>query len=327
MTNAVSRKAFTIIGCLMAGLLSGCFEVDDSDGTSSSAFAEVRTSSPGVLEARNSNTAPKISGRPNRIAVAGTTWSFTPSATDSDGDSLTFKIANRPNWARFNSENGHLTGEPSDSDEGIHPNIQISVSDGDAFADLPAFGVIVKNSTSNSSPTITGTPQISAVIGQPYSFTPNADDVDGDTLTFAVANKPRWATFDVATGMLSGTPVPGDSSVYSNVVISVSDGELMAALPPFAINVTQVVTNSIMLTWTPPTEYDDGSPLTDLAAYKIYYGQFEGNYPSQISIENPGLTSHLVENLPADTYYFVATSINSSGYESEFSNVVVKTLN
>lgn len=327
MTNAVTRKTLTIIGCLSVGLLSGCFEVDDTDGSSSSAFAEVRTTSPGVLEARTSNSAPKISGRPSRIAVAGTTWSFTPSATDSDGDSLTFKIANRPNWARFNSENGQLSGEPSDSDEGLHSNIQISVSDGDAFADLPAFGVIVKNSTSNSSPTIAGTPQISAVIGQPYAFTPTADDIDGDSLTFAIANQPSWANFDAATGMLSGTPLPGDSSVYNNVVISVSDGELIASLPPFAINVTQTVTNSVMLTWIPPTEYDDGSPLTDLAAYKIYYGQFEGNYPSQISIDNPGLTSHLVENLPADTYYFVATSINSSGYESDFSNVVVKTLN
>ncbi|MGI9203436.1 MAG: putative Ig domain-containing protein [Woeseiaceae bacterium] len=325
MTNAVTKKALTILGCVATGLLSGCFEIDDSDGSSSSAFAEVRSPSGAVLASLN--TAPKISGRPSRIAVAGRAWSFTPSATDSDGDSLTFTIANRPNWAQFNSTNGHLSGEPSESDEGNYSNIRISVSDGDALADLPAFSVIVKNGLSNNSPSIAGTPPISAVIGQAYTFTPTADDVDGDSLTFAIANKPGWAIFDAATGELSGTPAVGDSSVYNNIVISVSDGELIASLPPFAINVTQVATNSVMLTWVPPTENEDGTALTNLAAYKIYYGQFEGNYPSQISIDNPGLTSHLVENLPPNTYYFVATSINSTGLESDFSNVVVKTLN
>jgi len=325
MTNAVTTKALTILGCVATGLLGGCFEVDDSDGTSSSAFAQVRTASPGVLAARNS--APRISGRPGRFAVAGRPWSFTPSASDSDGDSLTFTITNRPDWAQFNSANGHLSGEPSDADEGMYSDIGISVSDGVSLADLPTFSVIVRNSSTNTTPTISGTPQISAVIDQPYSFTPSAQDIDGDTLTFAIVNRPGWATFDSLTGELSGTPVAGDSSVYDNIVITVSDGELIASLPPFAINVTQVATNSIMLTWTPPTEYEDGTPLSDLAAYKIYYGQFEGNYPSQISIDNPGLTSHMVENLPPNTYFFVATSINSTGFESEFSNVVTRTVN
>ncbi len=324
MTNAVTKKALTILGCVATGLLSGCFEVDDSDGSSSSAFAEVR---PVASAALARNTAPQIAGRPGRIAVAGAAWSFTPSASDSDGDSLSFSIANRPNWARFNSANGQLSGEPSESDEGTYTNIGISVSDGDALAVLPAFSITVKNSISNNTPSISGTPPISAVVSQPYSFTPAAQDVDGDTLTFAIVNQPGWAEFNSSTGELSGTPLPGDSSVYNNIVISVSDGELIASLPPFALNVTQVATSSVMLTWTPPTEYEDGAPLTDLAAYKIYYGQFEGNYPSQINIDNPGLTSHLVENLPPDTYFFVATSINSTGFESDFSNVVMKTVN
>ncbi len=36
--------------------------------------------------------------------------------------------------------------------------------------------------------------------------------------------------------------------------------------------------NSATLTWDAPTTNVDGTPLTDLAVYKIYYGTALGNY-------------------------------------------------
>jgi hypothetical protein len=88
-----------------------------------------------------------------------------------------------------------------------------------------------------------------------------------------------------------------------------------------------VTTGSATLNWTPPTEYTDNSPLIDLTGYKIYYGTTAGYYPNQIPITNPGLTSYVVENLPGNaTYYFVITSIDGSGRESSYSNVVSRTI-
>lgn len=81
---------------------------------------------------------------------------------------------------------------------------------------------------------------------------------------------------------------------------------------------------SATLSWTPPTQNLDGSPLTDLAGYKIYYGNKPGNYDSSIHVDNPGLTIYVVEYLTPNTYYFVLTAINSSGVESRFSNEVSK---
>ena len=81
------------------------------------------------------------------------------------------------------------------------------------------------------------------------------------------------------------------------------------------------------LSWTPPNQYEDGTPLNDLAAYKIYYGLSEGNYPNQIRIDNPGITTYVVDNLTANTYFFVSTSINSNDVESEFSNIAMKVVN
>jgi len=71
----------------------------------------------------------------------------------------------------------------------------------------------------------------------------------------------------------------------------------------------------------------DGTPLTDLAGYKLYYGTSEGNYTKTISVDNPGIVTYVVDNLPLDTYYFVATAYNNSGVESPYSGVAVKVVN
>ncbi len=179
----------------------------------------------------------------------------------------------------------------------------------------------------NNAPTISGNPPPAVKVGDNYAFTPTASDPDGDTLLFSIQNKPMWANFDTSTGTLSGVAVLGSEGTYANIQITVSDGSLSASMPQFSVDVTQVALGSATLSWTAPTQNIDGSPLTDLAAYKIYYGNSPGSYPNQIHIDNPGITTYVVENLVPNTYYFVATSINSMGVESEFSNVANKTVN
>jgi hypothetical protein len=74
------------------------------------------------------------------------------------------------------------------------------------------------------------------------------------------------------------------------------------------------------LSWTPPTTNEDGTSLT-LTGYKIYWGLTEGNYPHSVTLQNPGLTRYVVEQLTADTWYFVATALSADG-ESPPSNVL-----
>ncbi len=78
---------------------------------------------------------------------------------------------------------------------------------------------------------------------------------------------------------------------------------------------------STTLSWTPPTTYDDGTPLK-VTGYRIYWGLTEGNYPNSVTLDNPGLTRYVVEELKPATWYFVATALSSEG-ESPPSNVVV----
>ncbi len=84
---------------------------------------------------------------------------------------------------------------------------------------------------------------------------------------------------------------------------------------------------SASLSWTPPVTNSDGSPLTDLSGYKLYYGTSQGSYGYEIQIDNPGITTFVVDNLSPNTYYFVAAALNSAGVASIYSNEAIKTVN
>jgi len=180
---------------------------------------------------------------------------------------------------------------------------------------------------SNGAPTISGNPASAVKMGEAYSFTPSTSDPEGDTLTFSVQNMPLWARFESATGQLSGIPTLGDVGTYNGITISVSDGPNSASLAAYSISVTQVSLGSATLSWTLPTQNEDGSPLTDLAGFKIYYGTNSGSYSTPIRIDNPGITTYVVENLTPTTYYFVSAAFNSSDVESAFSNEAIKVVN
>ena len=194
------------------------------------------------------------------------------------------------------------------------------------FKENQNSSLISGDSTSNRKPTVSGEPPTSVRAGHDYDFTPQASDPDGDALKFRVFNKPSWASFDRTTGRLWGTPQDADVGVNLDIKILVTDGEQTAGLPRFAITVDQISTGSVTLSWYPPTENADGSALTDLAGYRIYYGRKIDALNQVITLGNPGLTRLAIEDLDSATWHFSMTSFNSSGSESERSPTVSKTV-
>jgi len=182
-------------------------------------------------------------------------------------------------------------------------------------------------SSGDGAPSITGTPPSYTKYGDTYDFQPNASDPDGDTLTFTVQNKPTWASFDTSTGRIFGTPTMSEIGVYDDIVISVSDGMNEAYLSAFSVTVSQTAMGSVTLSWSAPTQNADGSALTDLAGYKIHYGRTSESYDEYVQIDNPSITTYVVEQLSPATYYFAATSFNYSGVESEYSGEAVRIVN
>jgi hypothetical protein len=300
--------------------LAGC-----GGGGSESGSDSTPTTAPATQPAQS---APTISGSPSTSVDAGQDYTFQPSASDANGDSLTFAITGSPSWASFDASTGRLSGTPSAAHVGTTSNIVISVSDGGRTASLPAFSIEVHAVTSgtptNTAPTISGNPVTSLNAGSAYNFLPTAADADDDTLTFSITNAPSWASFNTQTGRLSGTPTAANVGTTSNIRIRVSDGKTTTALAAFSITVSQVSNGAVTLDWTPPTDNTDGSVLTNLTGYKIFYGTSPGSLTQTINVDNPGLTSYVVQNLSAATWYFSIRSVNSLGAESDATSPVSK---
>lgn len=197
------------------------------------------------------NTPPTISGKPAGSVEINQDYSFTPAASDPDSDRLRFAIANRPSWLTFSSRTGRLSGSPTPANIAKYSNIVISVNDGTTSASLPGFSIEVLD-VGNEAPTIGGTPGTSATVGVAYSFTPDASDADGNPLTYAITNRPVWASFNTSTGVLSGTPGASNIGTFANVLISVSDGRVAASLPAFTIVVADVPNTAPTISGTPP---------------------------------------------------------------------------
>jgi len=253
---------------------------------------------------------PTISGSPPTAVNAGTAYSFTPTATDPGGDALTFSIQNQPSWANFNTGTGQLSGTPIAANIGTYADISITVN----------------AATGDGPPTITGNPATSVNVSSTYSFTPTASDPEGHALTFSIQNEPTWMTFSTSTGQLTGTPTAANVGTYADIIISVSNGTLAASLPAFSISVNQPTTGAATVTWSIPTQNTNGTPLVNLAGYKIYYGTSANSLSQSVQVANPGATSYAFTNLAAGTWYFGIVDYTTNGVESGFSNIASTTI-
>jgi hypothetical protein len=295
-----------------------------SDGGASAALPAFSI----AVRAATNNRAPTISGTPATSAKVGTWYNFQPAASDPDGNPLTFSIQNKPSWLTFYPVSGRISKTATSANVGTYSNIVIRVSDGVASTALPAFSITVSTSgTTNQPPTISGTPPTSVRTGVAYSFTPTARDPEGRTLTFSIANKPAWAAFSTTTGRLSGTPSSAQTGTFSNIRISVSDGNSTVSLPTFAIVVsTTSTTGSATLSWTPPTRNTNGTTLTNLAGYRILYGTSPTSLTRTVQVANAGISRYVVENLASGRWYFSVRAYSTTGAESALSNTANMTV-
>jgi hypothetical protein len=99
------------------------------------------------------------------------------------------------------------------------------------------------------------------------------------------------------------------------------------SLPAFSISVVAPpTTGSVTLSWTPPTTNSDGSPLTDLAGYRIVYGTASRTYTQSLTIGAPSVASASIEGLAQGTWYFAVKAYTAAGVESDLSNEASKTI-
>jgi len=130
----------------------------------------------------------------------------------------------------------------------------------------------------------------------------------------------------LVAAMLSACGGGNGSSDSTSTPAEVPAPTTPAPTTPTPSTPAPVVTGSIALSWSAPTTNSDGTPITDLAGYRVYYGTASGFYTDNLTITNPGTLTATITNLPADTYYVIVRAFNSVNSESQASVEVSKTI-
>jgi hypothetical protein len=158
--------------------------------------------------AGGSNAPPTIQGQPNGSVAAGQAFSFQPTASDPNGDTLTFSVTNLPAWATFNSSTGRISGTPTTADVATYSGIAVQVSDGQASASLPAFAITVMQAQAgNGSATL--------------SWVAPSQNADGTPLTDLAGFQVQYGRSE---GDLSQSVTLDNPSLNRYVVENLSDG-------------------------------------------------------------------------------------------------------
>lgn len=158
-----------------------------SDGFVTTALPAFSIQVPAAATASNSaasNGAPVIAGVPAATITAGALYTFTPTASDPNGDPLAFSVQNLPTWATFDTGTGRVLGTPSSTDVGSFANIVVSVSDGHVATALPAFRIDVM------APAVANSATGDAVL----SWTPPTVNLDGTPLNDLVGYHIAYGT-------------------------------------------------------------------------------------------------------------------------------------
>ena len=175
----------------------------------------------------SNNTAPTISGSPATSATAGSNYAFQPSASDADGDTLTFSISNRPPWASFNTSTGRLSGTPGSA--ATTSNIRISVSDGYTTSTLPAFSITVNSAAPQTgSVSLSWTPPVARADGSALAMS----EIAGYTVRYGKSTGNYPNSQSVTGGWSTSTTInnlPVGTTYYMVVSTRDSDGREGAA--------------------------------------------------------------------------------------------------
>jgi hypothetical protein len=94
---------------------------------------------------------------------------------------------------------------------------------------------------------------------------------------------------------------------------------VVTLLSALILTAMQARAGQVSLAWDAPTTNTDGTPLTDLAGYTLYYWQDDWDMSESMDVGKQ--TRYTIPALTAgETYSFAVTAYNSSGNESSFSH-------
>jgi len=127
-----------------------------------------------------------------------------------------------------------------------------------------------------------------------------------------------WSTNPVATSCRASGGWSGNKGV--------SGSETLARISA-STNYTLTCSwgsGSARVSWVAPTQNTNGTPLTNLAGFRVYYSTSNTSFSTSTLVNDTTSRSTTISALPAGTWYFMVRVLNSSQAESSNSNVATK---
>ena len=175
-----------------------------------------------------------IVGGGRKIARLGDPYTYFFSATDPDGDPVTYSLPVAPAGMAIDSS-GVVTWTPTGTQFGANP-VQFKASDGRGGQAIEAFTILVRSEGNNLAPTILSKPVTAATMDTTYQYDVEAIDADGDTIAFGLLKAPVGMSIDPLSGQIRWTPT-ASALGKSDVAVQVADSLGKATVQEFSITV------------------------------------------------------------------------------------------
>jgi hypothetical protein len=298
----------------------------------------VQASDPSDLKATSSLlvtvthvNAPPALGTLTAVTMAeGGTQVVGLTATDLDGDALTYSLQSPPGWAALSGST--LTLTPSFTDSGSH-SISIKVSDPSNASSSGALAVTVTNV--NRTPSLSSITNVTMTEGQSQSVNLSATDPDGDTLVYSATGLPAWASLSGNTITLA--PAIGNAGSVSITATATDSGSLFdskgftvtvlaANAPPTLSGLTQVdpggntVANGASVNLPPSlraTIDDPENALVKLEGEVVLASATFSNVANTVTtLSSEGTLTAQVASLPPGNYKWQVRAVDATGLPS-----------
>ena len=189
---------------------------------------------------------------------------------------------------------------------------------------LAACGGGSSGSSGAAAASSTDTDAATALVAPNVGMIDRSQGVDGSESAASVATVASNTasasnTAATAPSTAATTPASGAGSSGSGSGVSVGTGTKVTT--PI-----KTVNGVATLDWMPPTENSDGTLLTNLAGYTVYYGTSPSDLSQTVKVSNAGLASYTVTGLTSGTWYFAVTSYSADGVESTRTSTVSTTI-
>ena len=321
LTNAPAGMTISTSGLISYPVsVSGAYPVTVT--VTDSGAGNISVSRTFTLTVNKVNHPPVISSTPVLTANDYQLYTYSITASDSDGDTLSYGLVTAPLGM---SISGNLVSWTPTMSQTGNKDVTVVVNDVDNLYAYQSFTIAVTHV--NRPPVISTTtlPPAMATVGIFYSYRIVASDPDGNLMTYSLTTKPTGMTIGT-TGVIGWTPAADQNNLTHDVTVQVSDGQ--GGTASYSFNIT--VNNKLnpVITWATPAAITYGTPLsaTQLNASANVAGTFAYT-PAAGAVLNSGPQTLSVVFTPTDTTTYnnanktVSLTVNKAAAAVELSNL------